>query len=54
MTMADIIIFEGTQTAVQQFPNILDNYPEIKKLRAKVVTQDGIKQYIAKRPYSQI
>jgi len=49
LTLADIIVFAGTETVADQNPAVLDKYPEIKAVRAKVAATDGIKQYLAKR-----
>jgi len=54
MSLADIIISEGTQTISQANPSVLTPYPEILALRQKVMAQDGIRQYLATRPVSRI
>merc|ERR1711963_8551 len=51
MSFADIVLLEGTQTVFQTNPTILDQYPELKTLRAKVAAQDGVKQYLLQRPF---
>jgi len=51
MSLGDIILYEGTQTLVQLQPTMLESYPELKALRAKVEMQDGIKQYLAARKF---
>lgn len=50
LSLADIIIFEGTETVRQQYPGLLDNLPAIKSVNALVAEVDGIKQYLKKRP----
>ncbi|KAK3796712.1 hypothetical protein RRG08_037477 [Elysia crispata] len=49
LTLADIILFEGTVTASQKDPTVLDKYPTVKGVAALVADVDGIKQYLAKR-----
>ncbi|XP_012934771.2 uncharacterized protein LOC101859624 [Aplysia californica] len=49
ITLADIAIFDGSDWISMVKPEELDKYPEIKALRAKVASADGIKQYLAKR-----
>merc|ERR1712002_964111 len=51
LTLADLIIFEGTQSLFQNNPSVLDNYPAIKLLRARVAGVDGISQYLAARKF---
>ncbi|XP_012934777.1 glutathione S-transferase [Aplysia californica] len=50
LSLADIVIFEGTQGLFEHQPEFLEEkYPEIMALRKKVSETDGIKQYLAKR-----
>jgi len=49
MTLADIIIFEGTQGLSQHQASTLEKYPAISALRAKVAGTKGIKEYLADR-----
>ena len=49
MTLADVVIFDNTQWAAENMPEVIEMYPEIKALRAKVASADGIKQYLATR-----
>merc|ERR1712154_542092 len=50
LSLADIVIFEGTTTLSQNQPDILKKYPKINKIRATVAATPGIKEYLAKRP----
>merc|ERR1719422_1464155 len=50
LSLADLIIFEGSQTAFQTMPEILDKFPAIKALRAKVMATEGLMHYLVKRP----
>jgi len=50
MSLADVVIFDNTDWAANNLPAALDKFPELKALRAKVASVDGIKQYLAKRP----
>merc|ERR1711963_375561 len=50
LSLADLIIFEGSQTAFQTMPEILDKFPAIKALRAKVMASDRLMHYLVKRP----
>ncbi|XP_059150470.1 probable glutathione S-transferase 7 [Physella acuta] len=54
LSLADIIIFEGIQNVVQTNPQLLDNYPALKALRATVAEVDGIKQYLATRKQTDL
>lgn len=54
LTLADIVIFEGTQTISQKEPEILDKFPEIMALRKLVEETDGIRQYLATRKLSDL
>merc|ERR1712142_438506 len=49
LSLADIIIFEGTQTAYQNNPDILKDYPWVRALRVKVAATEGILKYVVKR-----
>merc|ERR1711963_149246 len=49
LSAADITIHEATQTISQTNPAMLDKYPDIKTLRAKVANSKGLKQYLATR-----
>merc|ERR1711923_532793 len=42
LSLADIIIFEGTQSLVQNYPQMLDQYPHIRALRARVAATEGV------------
>jgi len=50
LSLADIVIFEGTTTLSQNHPDILKKYPKINAIRKKVSETAGIKEYLAKRP----
>merc|ERR1719422_3015412 len=50
LSLADLIIFEGSQTAFQTMPEILEKFPAIKALRAKVMATEGLMHYLVKRP----
>ncbi|RUS71653.1 hypothetical protein EGW08_020593 [Elysia chlorotica] len=54
LTLADIILFEGTVTACQKDPSILDKYPAVKSVATLVAGLDGIKQYLANRAKADI
>ncbi|GFO21842.1 glutathione s-transferase [Plakobranchus ocellatus] len=54
MTLADLAIFEGTQSCYQGNPWFMRNFPELMKLRQKVVEADGVRQYLAKRKQTGI
>lgn len=49
ISLADLVMFEGTQGLIDESPTILDPYPELKALRDKVANTDGIKHYLANR-----
>ena len=49
ITLADISIFDMTEWVTSVRKNVLDQYPEIKTLRAKVAAVKGIKQYLEQR-----
>lgn len=51
LSLADIVIFEGTEWINRAAPTLLDAYPEIKALRATVAVTDGVKQYLAQRSW---
>ncbi|GFS22905.1 glutathione S-transferase [Elysia marginata] len=49
LTLADIILLEGTVTVSQKNPALLDKYPAVKGVASLAADLDGIKQYLAKR-----
>lgn len=53
LSLADLVIYEGTQTVFENEPAILDAFPELKKLRAKVESDGNVKSYLAKRKKTQ-
>lgn len=50
LSLADIVMVEAVQGIMEQDAGALDNYPELKALREKVINSNGIKEYLAKRP----
>jgi len=50
MSLADLVFVEGVQGMYEQDEKCLDGHPDLKKLREKVVSSKGIKEYLAKRP----
>ncbi|GFO21844.1 glutathione s-transferase [Plakobranchus ocellatus] len=54
MTLADLAIFEGTQSCYQGNPRFMSNFPELMKLRQKVAEADGVRQYLATRKQTGI
>jgi len=48
MTLADIVIFEGTTTVSQLDPEFFKKYPDLVKFREKISKAPGIKEYLAK------
>jgi glutathione S-transferase len=52
MTFADILIFEAFETAVARDAAVLDKFPKIKAIRAKVEAHPKIKEYLSKRKES--
>merc|ERR1712002_613120 len=54
LTLADLIIFEGSQTVFQNQPEMLEQFPYIRALRAKVGAEKGIMEYIIKRGFYEI
>merc|ERR1712110_370952 len=51
LSAADIIIHEATQTISQNNQTMLDQYPDIVALWAKVANSNGLKQYLATRKF---
>ncbi|GFO21841.1 glutathione-s-transferase [Plakobranchus ocellatus] len=49
MTLADLAIFEGSQSCYNSDPDFLKGYQNIMALREKVAAQDGVRQYLDKR-----
>jgi glutathione S-transferase len=49
LTFADILIFEAFETAVERDAAVLDKFPKIKAVRAKVEALPKIKAYLSKR-----
>ncbi|GFN93426.1 glutathione s-transferase [Plakobranchus ocellatus] len=49
LSLGDLAIFEASQGCSKNHPKILDDFPEIKTVREKVASADGVKQYLAKR-----
>ncbi|XP_005095055.2 S-crystallin SL11 [Aplysia californica] len=49
LSLADIVIFEGTESIQQTNRELIDQFPEVKALRAKVAKVDGIRQYVQSR-----
>ncbi|KAK3739049.1 hypothetical protein RRG08_025138 [Elysia crispata] len=49
LTLADLAIFEGSQSCYQTNPRFLSQFPHLMKLREKVAAEDGLRQYLAKR-----
>ncbi|RUS87370.1 hypothetical protein EGW08_004824 [Elysia chlorotica] len=50
LSLADFIIFEGTENVRQQNASLLDGYPRVKAVSALVAALDNLKDYLAKRP----
>merc|ERR1711974_279681 len=48
MTLADIVMFEGTTTVSQLYPDIFKKFQDLVKLREKVSKVAGIKEYLEK------
>merc|ERR1719317_1696336 len=53
-TLADIVLMEGTQNIFQDLPAVLAKYPKLMQLRAQTAALPGIKDYLAKRPFSSL
>ncbi|CAL1536990.1 unnamed protein product [Lymnaea stagnalis] len=49
LSLADIVIFEGTTSVSQTNPELVDKYPAVKALRSTVSEVEGIKQYLESR-----
>jgi len=49
ISLADLVIFDVTEWINDTKAEVLQPYPELRALRAKVAATDGIKQWLAKR-----
>ncbi|GFN93427.1 glutathione s-transferase [Plakobranchus ocellatus] len=50
LSLADIIVFEGTETLRQKNSALLDQYPVVKEVNVLVASQESIKKYLDQRP----
>jgi len=53
LSMADIVIYEGTTTISQLNPDLFKKYPLLVKHRDTIAAEDGIKQYLAQSKQSK-
>ncbi|KAK3739046.1 hypothetical protein RRG08_025135 [Elysia crispata] len=54
VSLGDLAVYEGTQMCFQNDAKFLDDFKEIKALRAKVESCPGLKEYLAKRKVTPI
>jgi len=50
LTLADMAVYNITETVLKVNPSALDSYPEIQKVRKNVEANANVKAYLAKRP----
>lgn len=54
MTMADLCVYEVLTNAVQKDSKIMDGFPKLVEHRKRVASLPKIKEYLDKRPVSDV
>ena len=54
LSLADVVIYDGLDTALGIVPEAIDTFPCLQKLRKNVEAVPGIKTYLDSRPKSVI
>jgi len=49
LSLADLVVYEGTESLISFYPEVIEPYPELIALRERIGNSDGIKQYLAIR-----
>ena len=54
LTVADLAVYNGFDTPLQNFPTAMDKYPKLKAQRAMISALPKIQEYLTTRKHSDI